>query len=797
MKSFKKVIVICSLMMSVSVYAANIKELKIDNAQIVPVELIKSKIGATEGSEYKKGMEDEIKEKLLQTGLFSDVKITKKGGFLGIPVKLNIEVIEHEKTADLLSYMKHIEKESVRTDMIVDSVEIVGNKNIDLKGYAEKHIKVGEFYTPITLHNLVGEIFNTGYFSAVVPSIEKDAQGKSIKIKVDVVENPVIKSVSLTGNTVLNTQGLLTVANLKVGEVLNLRSINPEISPIIQAYRNYGLITARFSKIDVSPDGDVVLAISEGVISNVAFKKNVQAEEGTRLEEKDYMLKTKPFVLDRLNYLKKGDFLTENALNNTVRGFFRTGLFNSVSPAIAQNPTDENGRDVTILLEERPVASINGQASYELNEGFTAGFTLADKNFLGKQQEASIQANVGTKGNYNLSANFFDPWIKDTDRLQIGANIFFKREAVKKSELAKDLDVKGDDVKLPYVLANYHRTSSSYLYGGGITLGKGLTRDIFATLNPKIYGVRQFNAKGYKRDGKNNSKYDILADYTLGSLTASISYDTRDDVITPKDGFFVTGSAELGYVFREKSLTSQAVEDLKKKSIDVHNKNKSEYKDEQKALLDAKDKKDIENKAKLYDKKLNETALNGEKLKELNNEYTKLAKDETLKPRAYTLFNVDARAYHSLIKDKNSMAYRLLFGYASKATPENMLFDSSTQQTTLRGYEGQRTPIMLIGVAENRTYINQYLQLVLFAEAGMYANPKQSDFYNEGSLKGIQKYEGISSLVNFKGAKADLGLGARINTPIGVIRLDYGVPLMNKNKDVKVGKFTFGFGQTF
>ncbi|WP_082680432.1 BamA/TamA family outer membrane protein [Caviibacter abscessus] len=44
--------------------------------------------------------------------------------------------------------------------------------------------------------------------------------------------------------------------------------------------------------------------------------------------------------------------------------------------------------------------------------------------------------------------------------------------------------------------------------------------------------------------------------------------------------------------------------------------------------------------------------------------------------------------------------------------------------------------------------------------------------------------------------KIDLGLGARITTPIGVIRLDYAWPLINANGNSK-GKFSFGFGQTF
>ena len=41
----------------------------------------------------------------------------------------------------------------------------------------------------------------------------------------------------------------------------------------------------------------------------------------------------------------------------------------------------------------------------------------------------------------------------------------------------------------------------------------------------------------------------------------------------------------------------------------------------------------------------------------------------------------------------------------------------------------------------------------------------------------------------------NIGLGARINTPIGVVRLDYAWNLEKGKKPT--GKFNFGFGQTF
>ena len=78
--------------------------------------------------------------------------------------------------------------------------------------------------------------------------------------------------------------------------------------------------------------------------------------------------------------------------------------------------------------------------------------------------------------------------------------------------------------------------------------------------------------------------------------------------------------------------------------------------------------------------------------------------------------------------------------------------------------------------AENRTYFNDYLQGVLFYDAGIAENIK---------IDGTNKLKFVNNI----------GLGARINTPIGVVRLDYAWNLEKGKKPT--GKFNFGFGQTF
>lgn len=400
---------------------------------------------------------------------------------------------------------------------------------------------------------------------------------------------------------------------------------------------------------------------------------------------------------------------------------------------------------------------------------------------------------------------------------------------------------------------NVLNPSGSYIYGGSLTLGKGFKHNIFATVKPRLFGIKTYNGEGITKKDK-KGKPQLLVDYTLGSVTLGLSYDTRDDMYIPKNGLYITGTAELGYIFREKSLTNKFLYELKKgklqtaytdykkalEDLGIGNKNNNggaapaggsqqpsaqpaEKTELQKLGEDLKTKYDAQKAAEN-----NQNASASEK-KKATEEYNKALEKynekyfegklpsigtpketDKLKPRPFYILNLDARAYHKVIKDKNSMAYRVTLGYASKGTPENMLFHTS-DGTILRGYQDSLASILATATIENRTYINDYVQLVAFAEVGIHNNSVSGDdgFYKEadGRYAGLRKYEGFKDMFNKKHVKADIGIGARLTTPLGVIRLDYAWPLIkdpNANEDTGTkkgfdlgGKFSFGFGQTF
>lgn len=866
-----------AVLVSTTSLATKVNNIEVKNLKELPKEFILQNLPVRQGSEYTNMTLGEIHKSLASTNLLDGIKIKPIEHKGNDTVDLVIEVEEKEHAMEALQQQQMVEAASRRTDFKVNSVKIENLKHVNINNILNaSRLRVGDYFTPITVSELAQAIVNTGYFESVVPTVTRNAKNKTVDITLTVKENPIVKSVDLEGVTVFNNEQVKEFAGIKEGKVLNILALQPEVSPILQLYKQNGLVAARIEKATATPDGRVTILVSEGKVSDILYKKKIEFEDNVRISKNKVVLKTKPYIFERMTNIKKGELITDAKIGSTIKEFYRTGLYSSIEPRITSDPNNPNNKILTFLVEERPTTSINGQVAYETKEGFTGGLTLSDKNFLGRQQDVSISANFGTRGNYDLNASFFDPWIKGTDRLQLGANVFFKRTKEKHKDLTKDGQFvfvdKQIEKDVPYQIVNVLNPSGSYIYGGSLTLGKGFKHNIFTTVKPRLFGIKTYNGEGITKKDK-KGKPQLLVDYTLGSVTLGLSYDTRDDMYIPKNGLYITGTAELGYIFREKSLKNEYLYNLRTvnlkkaytdykdalKALGIGNENTTtgdtasgnaqapatpvaitersatggkpsiiqpsakkteldtlgdELKEAYRAKKEAEKGTDASAKktaTENYDKaleKYNAKYFEG-KLPSLDEKH--INPENRLKPRPFYILNLDARAYHKVIKDKNSMAYRVTLGYASKGTPENMLFHTS-DGTILRGYSDSLASILATATVENRTYINDYVQLVAFAEVGIHNNSlsdKQGAvFYkeNEGKYAGLRKYEGFKEMFTKEHVKADIGIGARLTTPLGVIRLDYAWPLIKHDNGEKKepkkgfdlgGKFSFGFGQTF
>lgn len=712
----KKILMTLLAITSIGLANSKITNIEVTNLSQLSEDVIKNALPIKEGNEYTNKVSNDIYLSLLRTGLVQNVNIypTKDGD------NVNLKIVVDELPNAKAIYENKLEIEALKekTEYLVNKVYFTGTDQ-NLNALVEKSgLKIGEYFSPYDAEVLKSLIMSTGYFGNVELDVHRSADDKSVDLEFKVVQNPVIKSVKITGSKLMDEETLIKVSRLKVGEILNLQLLRQETSPLLKAYADNGYVWVGYKKLDISNDGDINIEISEAKVSKIVYDKKGTVKDGERIDSKDYKLKTNDFVLKRNTYIKEGDVLNQKALETTLAELFRTGLFSNINHEITQDINNPENLIVRIVLTERPTTAINANISYSTEDSLSGSLKLSDSNFLGREESFDLTGEAGIKGNYSISLGFKDPWIQNTSRILAGGNIYFKKTTTRVKDLDEfKKDPNQDEAKFAESIYN-EPTDKQYVFGINGQIGKGLTSDIYLTLTPRLINV-------YSKSRAKEEKARVYQDYTLASIGGDLIYDTRDDRNTPKKGLYADLYVEGGYIFREKSLKLNKGKPIE--IVDKDGKGTGEY--------------------------------------------------EKYKPRAYALTTLDLRAYHPVYKSSNSMAYRLLATYAHDNTPVGQLAVVG-DGITLRGLPNSvsSNKYSVTFTAENRTYFNDYLQGVLFYDAGIAENIK---------VDGTNKLKFVNNI----------GLGARINTPIGVVRLDYAWNLEKGKK--ATGKFNFGFGQTF
>ena len=712
----KKILMTLLAITSIGLANSKITNIEVTNLSQLSEDVIKNALPIKEGNEYTNKVSNDIYLSLLRTGLVQNVNIypTKDGD------NVNLKIVVDELPNAKAIYENKLEIEALKekTEYLVNKVYFTGTDQ-NLNALVEKSgLKIGEYFSPYDAEVLKSLIMSTGYFGNVELDVHRSADDKSVDLEFKVVQNPVIKSVKITGSKLMDEETLIKVSRLKVGEILNLQLLRQETSPLLKAYADNGYVWVGYKKLDISNDGDINIEISEAKVSKIVYDKKGTVKDGERIDSKDYKLKTNDFVLKRNTYIKEGDVLNQKALETTLAELFRTGLFSNINHEITQDINNPENLIVRIVLTERPTTAINANISYSTEDSLSGSLKLSDSNFLGREESFDLTGEAGIKGNYSISLGFKDPWIQNTSRILAGGNIYFKKTTTRVKDLDEfKKDPNQDEAKFAESIYN-EPTDKQYVFGINGQIGKGLTSDIYLTLTPRLINV-------YSKSRAKEEKSRVYQDYTLASIGGDLIYDTRDDRNTPKKGLYADLYVEGGYIFREKSLKLNKGRPIE--ITDKDGKGTGEY--------------------------------------------------EKYKPRAYALTTLDLRAYHPVYKSSNSMAYRLLATYAHDNTPVGQLAVVG-DGITLRGLPNSvsSNKYSVTFTAENRTYFNDYLQGVLFYDAGIAENIK---------IEGTNKLKFVNNI----------GLGARINTPIGVVRLDYAWNLEKGKKTT--GKFNFGFGQTF
>ncbi len=592
------------------------------------------------------------------------------------------------------------------TGPLIVSVEVEKNEYISRDAILDAVkgiLRVGEVFTPQRAQEARAAVMKMGYFADV--QISQEVSGQGVKVIITVVERQRIEKITFVGNTVFSDAVLLGIMRTKVGNIVDNDAIRRDMGRITDHYEQHGYL-AEISQARVDS--------RTGVLSVVIDERRI---EGFKIEG---LKKTKEWVVRRMIETKPGTLFQQSMVAKDLQRIFNVGIFQSVKTEVRPGQLDPTAVIVVVQVEEKRTGVASIAAAYSDLDKFVMMLSVAENNFRGRAERASVDLEAFGRTSYDFS--FFEPFLDEkntsmdlslfnTERRRrfAGAGIpvsderFRERRAGGAVRFSRPMaptqrfsvGLRSEEVSSSFFVATRNLGSPGHLQPAGMLRpAQGIV-------------MRPVNPSEPSTPGGFPGDIIVAAPLHPGgrisSTTLQYTWDTRDLITDPKRGSFRDVSVEIAGGL-----------------------------------------------------------LGGE--------------------NQFNLYTAEQRKFLPRRGGKDVIAMRLRVGFSSGSLP---LFDSFSVggATTLRGYREDRFrgEKMVLGSLEYRYRVNESLQAVGFVDAGDAFGGRFPTV-----VPGFDIPPEDENLTVHVGA----GVGLRAVTPLGPIRIDWGV-----GKDGS--EIHFGFGQVF
>ena len=514
-----------------------IKSIEVVNNQQVPASLIKNTLKLKEGTKFSTEALLADFNALKETGYFEDV-ILQPTSYNG-GVRIVVDVVEKENVVDLLKE-KGVAVNTLREDtdksIVISSVKFIGNSRVTTSELLDiTQLKAGEYFSRSRVEDAQRRLLATGKFSEVKPDAQV-ANGK-MALSFEVVENPIVKSIVITGNHAIPTSTIMSALTTKPGSVQNYNNLREDRDKILGLYQAEGYTLVNITDMSTDENGTLRISIVEGIVRKIEVKKMVTKQKGNRRTPNDDVLKTKDYVIDREIEIQPGKIFNVKEYDATVDNLMRLGIFKNVKYEARSISGDPERIDLILLIDEDRTAELQGGIAYGSETGFLGTLSLKDSNWRGKGQEFGFTFEKSNKNYTGFALDFYDPWIKDTDRVSWGWGAYKTNYGDEDSELFHEIDT----------------------VGFRVNIGKGLWKDFRLSIGTKVEYIKEKhqdgrlrqanNGKWYYKDSKNKwHEIEGVDDkYWLWSIYPYISYDTRNNYLNPTSGLYGKFQIEVGH----------------------------------------------------------------------------------------------------------------------------------------------------------------------------------------------------------------------------------------------------------
>ena len=360
-------------------------------------------------------------------------------------------------------------------------------------------------------------VINTGYFYEAYQTFREVPEG--VLITYHAMENPVLRKVDISGNTLYKTEDLNKMITVPRNSILNRNTLQDNLAAIEEKYHGDGYILMKITDMNVDKEGVLNLKISEGKLEGYAVKGNK---------------KTKDYVVLREMRQKVGEPFNAKLARRSMDRVYNLGFFEDVN--IKMNPgVEPNAIIMEVNVKERRTGTFGVGAGYSTRDGLLGSISISDRNFRGTGDAISVSFEKSAEETdaHGITFSYRRPWL---DRKETAATFRFYNRTYQ----FYDYDTSGS------LKERYMRKYS----GAEITLSRPQSEysTNLITIRHRKDAYKRHIADGNAGD-RSGAAGEAWRNANFGTTRAIILQhvtDTRDNIYNPSTGGRVALTGEFG-----------------------------------------------------------------------------------------------------------------------------------------------------------------------------------------------------------------------------------------------------------
>ncbi len=414
--------------------------------------------------------------------------------------------------ANVLNYMKQFEGKT-----IVD-IEYEGASDATLPTVKVAVLEnVGDTFSAAAALRDRNALINTGYFYEAYQTFETIPEG--VVMTFHVLENPILKDIVYSGNTLYTKEELDNIMTVKKGEILNSNTLHDNIAAIQEDYRGEGFVLMKITDMNVDQDGILTLKINEGILEGYAVKGNK---------------KTKDVVILREMRQEVGTPFNAKLARRSMQRVYNLGFFEDVN--IKMNPgVEPNAIIMEIDVKEKRTGTFGIGAGYSTADGIVGMVSVSDTNFRGRGELIALtyERSGDETDAHGYNFTYRHPWLDHRETA-------FRFQIYNRTYAYNDYDTRG----------NFKEEYMRRYFGGEFTLSRPVSEystNFITFRNRKDKYVRHVssgnvgNRSGMDFSDWRKDNFGLTRSIILEHVT-----DTRDNIYSPTEGNKVNLALEAG-----------------------------------------------------------------------------------------------------------------------------------------------------------------------------------------------------------------------------------------------------------